>query len=74
MMTKSGYIVKHKHVKDNRIYLDDNDVYMREYAKWNNNGFYISYDKLMQIRNKNYKTNNNYFYFSPGAFTHVSDK
>ncbi len=50
-MTK--YVVERKKIKDNRIYLDDNDVYMREYAKWNNNGFYISYDKLMQIRNYN---------------------
>lgn len=61
-------------VKNNRIYLDDNDVYMREYAKWNKNGYYLSYDELMRIRNYNYRTNNNYWYFSPGAFTCFSDK
>ena len=63
-----------KKVKNNRIYLDDNDVYMREYAKWNKNGYYLSYDELMRIRNYNYRTNNNYWYFSPGAFTCFSDK
>ena len=39
MMAKNS-----KKVKNNRIYLDDDDVYMRDYAKWNNNGFYLSYN------------------------------
>ena len=63
-----------KKVKNNRIYLDDDDVYMREYAKWNNNGFYLSYDELMRIRNYNYRSNHNYYYFTPGAFTHCCNK
>ena len=63
-----------KKVKNNRIYLDDDDVYMRDYAKWNNNGFYLSYDVLMRIRDYNYRTNNNHYYLSPGAFTRYGDK
>ena len=53
----------HKKVKDNRIYLDDNDVYIREYATHNKYGYYISFDKLKQIQrdNESYKNDNKYY-------------
>ncbi len=52
-----------KKVKDNRIYLDDNDVYIREYATHNKYGYYISFDKLKQIQreNESYKNDNKYY-------------
>jgi hypothetical protein len=62
-MTKSGYVVEHKNVKDNRIYLDDNDIYIREYETHNKYGYYISFDKLNQIQrdNESYKNDNKYY-------------
>lgn len=63
-----------KKVKNNRIYLDDDDVYMRDYAKWNKNGFYLSYEVLIRIRDYNSKANNNRYYFSPGGYTHCCNK
>ena len=60
-MTK--YVVERKKIKDNRIYLDDNDVYIREYATHNKYGYYISFDKLKQIQrdNESYKNDNKYY-------------
>ena len=52
-----------KKLKDNRIYLDDDDIYMREYATRNGSGYYISYDKLKEIQNNNNGKYNNDNYF-----------
>ena len=56
-------MMTHKKVKDNRIYLDDNDVYIREYATHNEYGYYISFDKLKQIQreNESYENDNTYY-------------
>jgi hypothetical protein len=58
MMAKNS-----KKVKNNRIYLDDDDVYIREYATHNKYGYYISFDKLNQIQrdNESYKNDNKYY-------------
>ena len=61
---KSGYVVEQKKLKDNRIYLDDNDVYIREYATHNKYGYYISFDKLKQIQRDNESYKNDKYYIS----------
>lgn len=57
-------------VKDNRIYLDDNDIYIREYATHNKYGYYISFDKLKQIQRENESYKNDKYYISLLEYRH----
>ena len=55
-------MTKHMEERDNRIYLDDADVYMRETASigYDKIGYYISFNKLKQLQQDNYENNKYY--------------
>lgn len=53
-------MTEHLKERNNRIYLDDDDVYMREYASYDNIGFYLSFNELKQLERDNYENNKYY--------------
>ena len=52
---------KQKKGQQTKIYLDDDDIYIREYAEYDEKGYYITFDKLKHIIDSNNRRQYEYY-------------